>query len=69
MTDCFFLVWNSRGRNPQYRHGTEGEAKREARRLARQNPGQTFVVLKAIGHAHMALNVWTRYVDDDEIPF
>lgn len=45
----FWLVWNPQGYNPQHKHSTEDDAVREAERLARTNPGQTFIVLESVG--------------------
>jgi len=44
----FWMVWNPRGHAPTCRHSTEELAEREAERLARKSPGQSFVVLKAL---------------------
>lgn len=49
MTDQrFYMVWNPHGRAPTYRHPTYQVAKEEARRLARENPGNRFIVLGAL---------------------
>ena len=45
----FWMVWNPHGRSPTYRHESRESANKEAQRLARDNPGQVFVVLKAVG--------------------
>lgn len=45
--DAFWLIWNPRGRDPNYRHASEDSARLEAERLARACPGDVFVVLKA----------------------
>lgn len=45
----FWMVWNPNGRAPTYRHDSKESATREAERLARANPEQTFIVLKAVG--------------------
>lgn len=44
----FWMVWNPSGRAPTARHATEAIAEAEAQRLARQVPGQIFIVLKAL---------------------
>ena len=44
----FWLVWNPAGRPPLYRHESQLAATSEAERLARANPGQTFVVLESV---------------------
>lgn len=45
----FWLVWNPQGYNPQCKYNTEEGATREAERLARANPGQTFIVMESVG--------------------
>ncbi|PZO66158.1 MAG: hypothetical protein DI635_00590 [Pseudoxanthomonas suwonensis] len=45
----FWLVWNPQGYNPQHKHNTLDGATREAERLARANPGQTFIVMESVG--------------------
>lgn len=45
----FWLVWNPQGYNPQHKHNSEDGATREAERLARANPGQTFIVMESVG--------------------
>lgn len=44
----FWVVWNPAGRAPMVRHNNLSGANGEARRLARENPGQHFYVLKAL---------------------
>lgn len=44
----FWFVWNPQGHNPQHKHPTLDSALREAERLARINPGQTFIVLQSV---------------------
>jgi len=44
----FWLVWNPNGHAPRYQHGTLDQAASEAERLARTNPGQTFIVLESV---------------------
>ncbi|MDX9896338.1 MAG: hypothetical protein RBS34_12870 [Desulfofustis sp.] len=46
--NTFWLVWNPNGRQPLVRHPTEEVARREAERLARKHPGDTFYVLQAM---------------------
>ena len=45
----FWLVWNSKGNAPRVQHSSREFAENEAARLARENPGQNFIVLKAVG--------------------
>ena len=44
----FWLVWNPAGRSPSHRHKSIEDAVKEAERLARQEPGQRFIVLEAL---------------------
>lgn len=43
----FWCVWAENGGSPTVKHAEYASAKREAKRLARNNPGQRFVVLAA----------------------
>ena len=43
----FWIVWNPRGQNPAYRHGSKESAEDEAERLALTNPRYRFYVMKA----------------------
>ncbi len=68
----FYLVWCPNGPTPPtYRHETEGNARREAERLAREKPGQEFFVLRSTGVAKKVDVVWIDHeIDDvDTIPF
>ena len=47
MQSKFWYVYNPGGYRPQFKHTTEYSATEEARRLARQSPGQEFIVLEA----------------------
>lgn len=42
------MVWNVGGGAPQVQHFEAATARREAERLAKQNPGQQFAVLQAV---------------------
>lgn len=44
----FWFVWNPAGRNPQHRHDSRELAITEAERLARNHPGETFIVLQSV---------------------
>lgn len=73
-TESFYLVWNPSGRNPSYEHRTFDLAKNEAERLAFENPGSTFYVLKAKSVSKRVL-VETKNlrdaeeIDPEEVPF
>ena len=44
----FYLVWNpGNTRNPRVQHPNRSLAVMEARRLAKENPGEEFVVLES----------------------
>lgn len=45
----FWMVWNQNSRAPTYKHPSRASAETEAARLARENPGHHFLVLKAVG--------------------
>lgn len=45
---AFWFVWNVHGGAPRFQHQSESSAIIEAERLARMNPGQTFVVLQSV---------------------
>lgn len=62
----FWIVWNPQGRNPTHRHGSEFSALQEAERLARLNPGQVFIALRAVG-ARMVNDM--QRVTFNEVPF
>ena len=65
--DGFFLVWREGGGSPTQRHPSSAQARAEAKRLARANPGHRFVVLEA----HIAFEVNDILVTNysQEIPF
>lgn len=68
----FWLVWNPTGKNPSYRHPSEASAITEAERLARENPGNTFVVLQTVcaRRVDYMLRVDMRPgAENEEIPF
>lgn len=47
----FYFVWGTASGMPKKRHTAICEAQAEAKRLASLNPGQEFIVLKAVsGH-------------------
>lgn len=71
----FWFVWNEQRGLPTHKHWTPGEAKQEAERLARANPGQHFHVLQLIGTcAHNTVSwqfpdVRNEHDMEDAIPF
>lgn len=48
MNESFWLVWNPKGRSPSMEHRTYESAETEAKRLARINRGETFIVLESV---------------------
>jgi hypothetical protein len=48
MDQAFWFVWNVNGNAPRYQHASPTSAVTEAERLARANPGETFVVLQSV---------------------
>lgn len=65
----FWLVWNPQGSNPRHQHQSEQSAITEAERLARGNPGQTFVVLESICARRTDNLIRIDLRPDAEIPF
>lgn len=49
MTGKFWTVWRTDGRVPKFKHATLKEARDEASRLAKENPGALFYVLETVG--------------------
>lgn len=47
----FWMVWNPQRNAPRVKHFNRDSAIDEAKRLARENPGEEFVVLQSIGRA------------------
>lgn len=64
----FWMVWNEGNRGPVFKHSTEKSARNEAERLALQNRGQTFHVLKVIDSCRSNDVVWASS-RLDAIPF
>jgi len=67
--DPFWLVWNPKGHAPTYQHGTLDQATSEAERLARTNPGQTFIVLESVAALVVDNIQRTDLRPRDELPF
>lgn len=69
----FWMVWNPMGWPPKFRHESEDSALREAKRLARNNPGQQFYVLEAVSGVEkndVTVNTYRANRPDDwDIPF
>ena len=65
--DHFWLVWNEMGHSPTVKHPDPHSAKREAARLASQNPGREFHVLQVMGTARYNAVNWHEY--GEWIPF
>lgn len=51
-----WFVWCKKGRAPRFAHATEESAMAEARRLAEQNPGAKFHVMKSVAKVVQAPN-------------
>ena len=45
--DEFFVVWNPEHGLPRFRHALRRDAEEEAKRLAKANPGATFITMRA----------------------
>ena len=69
----FWMVWNPDGRQPRYMHMTRDQAENEAKRLASENPGEKFFVLKSItgflAKKAPVKSIKIRPALPDEIPF
>lgn len=66
----FWLVWNERCGPPTFKHYTLDAAKREAERLALNNPGERFHVLESLGTVRTHRPVeWTEHDDRLQVPF
>lgn len=64
----FFLVWTPNGHNPTKKHDHLGAAKKEAARLATENPSQKFYIMESICFA-LKNDVLFVDTDEDDIPF
>ena len=62
----FWMIWNPGNQNPVKQHFDEDQARTEAERLARLNPGQKFHLLAAIDCCQKRDVLWTS---DTELPF
>lgn len=73
MDGTFYVVWNPSRGNPMFRHPNIDSAKKEAERLAQQNSGQEFFVLRAMSRS-VKKDVWTENLVErdgygEQIPF
>ena len=64
----FWMVLGSKGM-PVVRHLTEGSARSEAARLARQAPGESFTVLGSESTVRMDDLRWQNHEEEEEVPF
>ena len=70
----FWMVWNVDGNAPRYKHFSKALARDEAKRLAKLNPGNVFVVLAAVDAVVSPILEpqsvkLTKRIPDDDIPF
>lgn len=70
----FFLIWNPSRGAPTVKQATYPIAEAEAKRLARQAPGEEFFILAAVARVEKIDVGVTRFeidpdMHDDEIPF
>lgn len=73
MSVKFWFVWNKGGYAPTHMHASKTSAKDEAKRLALNHPGKTFVVLESLGEFVKEEAKWTGHAkaakDSIAIPF
>lgn len=65
----FYMVWNPATKYTAYKHDDYQMAKTEATRLARNNPGQEFVVLCAVATLCKQDVLCDEVPANDHIPF
>lgn len=66
----FWLVWNEGGHAPRVKHPDQETAEREAERLAKVNPGQSFVVLAVVSRfTDRRVHVERFHDFNDYLPF
>jgi len=58
--NAFYLVWKSDGSTPIKRHETIASAREEARRLAKENQGLEFFIMRVIAGVKYMEDPW-RY--------
>lgn len=66
-TNKFWMVLGTG--TPTYRHHSADSARNEAERLARQFPGETFVVLESIASVCKSDVQWEDHIDCSTVPF
>jgi len=66
--DGFYVVWNPAHGKPTVRHARYDDAKHEAERLARMNPGEDFYILGSLLLVHNRDVDVTRVVPADADP-
>ncbi len=67
VADAFYLVWREDGGGPRVKHASYHAAAKEAQRLARNSPGDKFVVLQSVRGFQVTDMQVTEY--EQEIPF
>lgn len=67
----FWLVWRSGGSAPTFKHFTKEAAENEAGRLAGNEPGAVFFVVKAVSgfQANIPTINTVKLIKGDDIPF
>ena len=71
----FWMVYSPTGGAPTRSHYSRDDAQREAERLARNNPGRAFFVLKSVGGAccevsePVSIKMRGPFNRDENIPF
>lgn len=63
----FWMVWCPKGRAPTAKHGSHEQAKREAERLSKMNPNESFYILRAEGYVRTIAP--TQFYKLTDIPF
>jgi hypothetical protein len=64
----FWMVWRFNGQGPTRQYEYFDDAKKEAERLAANNPGVKFVVLRSIGYCEIINPVIYKEVNE-KLPF
>lgn len=65
--DKFWVVWNPKAGAPKVRHPTRELAKREAEKLAAQNPNDYFFILEALSATRAS--IVTTEALSESVPF